>query len=273
MISKAVYLSAVCLLIGTASALKAQTHNIKNDIFWNTRDGQPIYSQGGGIFKFADPATGKNKYYWYGVHYMAADKYRAEPFITQSSSAFQSVTCYSSTDLVNWAPEGDVLTKENANTEAFADVKVNGEVLIEQAPVSFLLQFERMLTQEVRGLIVSLPTLDPAYEWTPSDASEAGVYETEVTKRGRTKKVQKPIVLYPATDKHAAQTQLITEDELVGYWSEKKFSGAISAARKQELLDRVDTLIAAVKFAREEANSRDVEMKAAGAQIFAHLFA
>ena len=166
-----------------------------------------------------------------------------------------------------------LLTKENANTEAFADVKVNGEVLIEQAPVSFLLQFERMLTQEVRGLIVSLPTLDPAYEWTPSDASEAGVYETEVTKRGRTKKVQKPIVLYPATDKHAAQTQLITEDELVGYWSEKKFSGAISAARKQELLDRVDTLIAAVKFAREEANSRDVEMKAAGAQIFAHLFA
>jgi hypothetical protein len=115
MIRKAVYLSAMCLLIGTTGALKAQPHNIKNDIFWNTKDGQPIYSQGGGIFRFADPVTGAKKYYWYGVHYMAADKYRADPSVTQSSSAFQSVTCYSSTDLVNWTSEGDVLTKENAN--------------------------------------------------------------------------------------------------------------------------------------------------------------
>ena len=27
----------------------AQT--IKNDVFWNTADGKPLYSQGGGIFK------------------------------------------------------------------------------------------------------------------------------------------------------------------------------------------------------------------------------
>lgn len=113
-ISKALYLSlALCFLAGAVSNVKAQ--NIKNDIFWNTKDGQPIYSQGGGIFKFADPTTGVKKYYWYGVHYMAADKYRADPSVTQSSSAFQSVTCYSSADLVNWKSEGDVLTKENAN--------------------------------------------------------------------------------------------------------------------------------------------------------------
>ena len=80
---------------------KAQTKNIKNDIFWDTKDGQPIYSQGGGIFQFADPATGIKKYYWYGVHYAVADAYRNNPSVTQTGSTFQSVTCYSSVDLVN----------------------------------------------------------------------------------------------------------------------------------------------------------------------------
>ena len=35
-----------------------QSTNIKNDVFWNTKDGKPIYSQGGGVFRFADPTTG-----------------------------------------------------------------------------------------------------------------------------------------------------------------------------------------------------------------------
>lgn len=37
----------------------AQSSNIRNDTFWNTKDGRPIYSQGGGIFKFPDPVTGE----------------------------------------------------------------------------------------------------------------------------------------------------------------------------------------------------------------------
>ena len=90
----------------------AQALNIKNDSFWNTKDGHPIYSQGGGIFSFADPLTGQKKYYWYGVHYLQADVYRSDPSIKQIGSSFQSVTCYSSTDLVNWTFEGDVLNKE-----------------------------------------------------------------------------------------------------------------------------------------------------------------
>ena len=93
------------------SKTKAQNTNIKNDNFWNTIDGQPIYSQGGGIFKFPDPTTGQQKYYWYGVHYKEAETYRANPSITQHNCTFESVSCYSSTDLVNWTAERDVLTK------------------------------------------------------------------------------------------------------------------------------------------------------------------
>jgi len=89
-----------------------QSLNIKNDVFWNTKDGLPINSQGGGIFKFTDPLTKEKKYYWYGVHYKEADTYRKNPSVTLPSATFESVTCYSSTDLVNWTFESDVLTRD-----------------------------------------------------------------------------------------------------------------------------------------------------------------
>ena len=100
------------LLFCTICFCKAEIpNNIKNDIFWNTKDGQAIYSQGGGIFKFPDPKSGIEKYFWYGVHYKEAETYRADPSVTQERNNFVSVTCYSSTDLVNWEFEADVLTK------------------------------------------------------------------------------------------------------------------------------------------------------------------
>jgi len=112
---KVVLLVLVCI-IGICYSASGQSVNIKNDVFWNTKDGQPIYSQGGGIFRFADPVTGVKKYYWYGVHYAEADRYRNDPSVTHTkSSTFESVTCYSSVDLANWTFEGDVLTKEEVN--------------------------------------------------------------------------------------------------------------------------------------------------------------
>jgi hypothetical protein len=102
-----------CLIGDNAfNTLKAQTFTIKNDVFWYTKDRLPINSQGGGIFKFDDPYTGEKKYFWYGVHYKEADTYRNQPYVTLPSATFQSVTCYSSSDLVNWSFEENVLTQE-----------------------------------------------------------------------------------------------------------------------------------------------------------------
>lgn len=95
----------------------AQSYNIKNDSFWDTKSGKPVYSQGGGIFKFPDPETGKEKYFWYGVHYKQAELYRNDPSVTHSANNFEGVTCYTSDDLVNWEFEANVLTKE----EVFKD--------------------------------------------------------------------------------------------------------------------------------------------------------
>lgn len=120
---KSFNLIALLLLsvIGIYSTLhaSAQSYNIKNDVFWNTKDGQAIYSQGGGIFRFADPVTGVKKYYWYGVHYAEAEYYRDKPYITQDRNTFKSVTCYSSTDLANWSFEGDVLTKDEISNQGW----------------------------------------------------------------------------------------------------------------------------------------------------------
>lgn len=59
--------------------VNAQSDIIHNDTFWHCTDGTPIYSQGGGIFRFTEPSTGKERYYWYGVHYKEAELYAAHP--------------------------------------------------------------------------------------------------------------------------------------------------------------------------------------------------
>ena len=163
-------------------------------------------------------------------------------------------------------------TKDNTNTEAFADIVVDDEVLISKVPVTFLLSFEKYLSQEVRGLIELLPVLDPAQDWNPSSSERDGVFETPVVQRHRTKKVNKELEMSPATDRHPAQVQLVSEDVLAGYWNEKKFSGAIPASRKEELMNRIETLIQAVKFAREKANDIEVSDLKVGDAVFGYLF-
>lgn len=93
-----------------AKAESETAPTITNDVFWNTVDGKPIYSQGGGIFRFPDPNTGEEHYYWYGVHYKGAETYRANPNGKKEDTGFVSVTCYRSDDLVNWTFVADVLT-------------------------------------------------------------------------------------------------------------------------------------------------------------------
>ena len=115
--------------------------------------------------------------------------------------------------------------------------------------------------------------LDPAQDWEPSSSEREGIFETPVVRRHRTKKMNRVLELSPATDKHPAQVQLVAEDVLAGYWNEKKFSSAVPASRKAELMERVEDLIAAVKFAREKANDTEVVDFKVGEAVFGYLFA
>ncbi len=160
-------------------------------------------------------------------------------------------------------------TKDFANCLAFADVVVDGQTLIAQAPIPFLLFLEKQLT-DLHTFVDKLPTLDPADEW-QSDPN-SGLFKTASIATQRTKKVQRPVVLYEATDKHPAQTQLITEDVVVGYWDTVKQSGALPIPRKRELLDRLEKLSQAVKFSREQANGIEADEKKVGDALFGYLF-
>lgn len=163
----------------------------------------------------------------------------------------------------------NVATQDWGNCEARANVVVNGEVLIPDVPVPHLLFLEHKLV-EMKAFVEKMPTRDGAEVWMFSP--DANCFTTDTTRRESTKKVTKPIVLYDATEKHPAQTQLIQEDEVVGYWDEKRFSTAVSAQEKEEMLRRVSTLTEAIKVAREEANSIVVGRKEVAKPILDFLF-
>lgn len=162
------------------------------------------------------------------------------------------------------------ITKEVGNTIAKADIILdNGDVLLADVPVTYLLFLENKLT-DLFTFVSSLPTLDPAQHWTLD--SNTGLYVADVVETTRTKKVLKAFVKAEATDKHPAQVDTYNEDIVVGTWSKRDSSGAIPLTRKNELLARVDELQRAVKFAREKANSIEIEDVHVGEIIFNHLF-
>jgi hypothetical protein len=163
-----------------------------------------------------------------------------------------------------------VLTKDVSNTVAKADVKVGGQTIVADVPVTYLLWLEKQLT-DLHTLIGHLPTLDPAEQWTYDP--NTGAYATIPAQSVKTKKIPRNWVKAEATDKHPAQVEIFHEDVVVGYWTTVKFSGALPADRVRQLQERVNLLIDAVKIAREEANSLEITDQHQAAQIFQYLFA
>lgn len=155
-------------------------------------------------------------------------------------------------------------TKDIANTHAVADIVVNDRVLATGVPVTHLLFLEKQLI-DIRTVINHLPVLDIAQDWVFSP--EKGVYETPPVQTVKTKKVYRNHEKAPATDKHPAQVETYTEDIPEGRWTTVKFSGAVPATLVKELLERVEVLAEAVKVAREQANSIDVEQQTFGENL------
>lgn len=159
-------------------------------------------------------------------------------------------------------------TRDVTNCSALADVVVDGVTLLRSVPATHLLWLEKQLT-DLRTFFAKLPTLDPAETWT-FDAN-TGVFRSEPVETVRTKKVPRNHVLAEATDRHPAQVQMYTEDVPVGTWKTIKFSGALPATEVTALVERVEKLQRAVKFAREQANSTEVQDVREGDRIFDYL--
>lgn len=161
-------------------------------------------------------------------------------------------------------------TKVYANTGAQADVVVDGEVILSGVPVEYLLFLEKRL-DNVLTFVNKLPILDPSVSWT-LDAN-TGLYASDEVIRNSTKKVLKNHVKAAATDKHAAQVDVYTEDEVVGHWKTIQTSGAVPLTTVVAWQKRILALQKAVKEAREEANMVEVAQVNTGKVIFDYLFA
>ena len=159
--------------------------------------------------------------------------------------------------------------KDWTNCLAKADIQIGDTVILKDVPVTFLLFLEKQLT-DLKTFVSNLLTLDESEIWTYD--SVAGLHQAAPQQTHRTKKIQRPLILAPATDKHPAQTQLITEDVIVGFWTLVKKSGALTKKEKQDLLENIKDLIEAVKAAREEANMQEeVNSPNVGEAIFSYI--
>jgi hypothetical protein len=152
-----------------------------------------------------------------------------------------------------------------ANTLAKADVTTeDGETILKDVPATSLLQLEKRI-KEVHDLVVAIPTLDPAKGFAQDPQREPGIFKARDVTKPRTKKDQRPLVLYDATKEHPAQTQLITQDIVVGTIREQEWSSLITPAMKSDILGNCDVLLRAVKRARSRANG--IEMDVTGNKI------
>jgi hypothetical protein len=156
----------------------------------------------------------------------------------------------------------------NCTEAARADVKIGDQVIVAQAPVSFLLSLEKELVS-LQTLLTNLPVLDSASSW--SFDEQNGFYRAEPVQTTRTKKLPKAFVKAEATEKHPAQVEMFTEDVIVGTWTNVKLSGALPETRRRELVARVIELQKAVKFAREQANGAEVDRLKTGDAIMSYL--
>ena len=160
-------------------------------------------------------------------------------------------------------------TKDEANCSARADVVVDGKVLLKQVPVTTLLFMEKQLV-DLHTFVKKLPVLDPAESWKFDPSQDC--YATEPSFSAKTRKTPRAFVKAPATDKHPAQVDTYTEEVKIGQWKVVKYSGALPQKEVNDILEKVERLQKAVKFAREEANNTEVTTKSIAKELFGFVF-
>lgn len=141
------------------------------------------------------------------------------------------------------------------NTKARANVVLdNGTALLMDVPATALLELEKR-ADELMELLRAVPTLDPAKGFQLDTARGQHIYKARDVDKVRTRKVQKPLVLYPATPEHPAQTQVLSVDEPAGRLIEQEWSGLITPSVKSEMIAKAEEVCRAFKAARQRANA------------------
>lgn len=159
-------------------------------------------------------------------------------------------------------------TKEATNQVARADIVVSGVTIVESLPATVLLGLESKL-KNLRQVYEAIPTLQPGAVWEKDPERGEGIYRArDPEERMRTEKTTQYKVLYEATKEHPAQVEKWNQDVPIGKITLKTWSGMLSPAEKSALLTKVDTLIRAVKKARQRANTTEIVDMDVGQALF-----
>jgi len=163
-------------------------------------------------------------------------------------------------------------TIDEGNMVARGDVILDdGTTLLEKVPATQLMQLEKRLN-ELLEFCRKIPTLDPTKGFEQDPQRKIGIFKSREEVRPRGRKEQKPIVLYPATEQHPAQTQLITQDVEIGKVRTIEWSGMLTPAEKGDIMDRVEELRRAVKMARGRANDVEIQKIQIGRKLLTYVF-
>jgi len=154
------------------------------------------------------------------------------------------------------------------NQEAKGDIAVDGNVILRNVPVTMLLFLEDQLEHVIAYLRKAVVLRDDQ-EWALNEVSGLFRSNTLTTQRNE-KSVDFPVIS-PAQviDGHPfpAQYEKRAIVTLVGNWNTTLLSGSMSAIRRRELVERGETLLKAVRRAREEANATMVKPQSVAAPI------
>ena len=172
-----------------------------------------------------------------------------------------------------------VLQKERTNQHAKADIIIDGMTVAKEMPATFLLGLETRL-KNLRVVYDVIPTLPPGQNWQKDESMGDHVYVAEHPEETfKTARTTKSKVLVPAQfpkegeggTSLPAQVDKWEETENVGRYTKKTWSGMISPAEKSVLMGRIDTLIRAVKKARQRANMTEIVKISIGKEIFTYI--
>ncbi len=161
-----------------------------------------------------------------------------------------------------------VFQKESTNTKAVADIIIDGDILMKDVPATMLLAMEREFTG-YREIFQNIPVMQSGIEWAKDDTIAGNFFKTSTPIK--TQKVEKDIeyrVVVQPTKEHPAQIKEVPITKQVGEYTEYKWSGCVTLAKKADLLSRLEAFIQAVKKARARANAQEVQKVESTKSIF-----
>jgi len=152
------------------------------------------------------------------------------------------------------------LQKEEANQRAVADIIIDGVSIVSAVPSIVLLSMEKKLTSLI-ALYNAIPTLDASKSWIKAEGYPvANVFVTKNQRENQQSLTEKTWVeVSPATKEFKAQLVQQEKTTVVGKFIIDEFSGALTSLDKAEKIQRLTSLIRAVKTARQRANMTEVD--------------